>query len=44
MAMLTGKISQGDRNRIWTATLASRAQLSPLLQASLKAVKDGDCQ
>ena len=44
MAMVSGKISKAERNRIWTATLASRAQLSPLLQGALKAVKDGDCQ
>jgi hypothetical protein len=42
-AMLSGKISQEERNRIWATTLAARVELSALLGQAINQAEARDC-
>jgi predicted outer membrane protein len=42
-AMVAGKISEEERNKIWTTTLANRVELSALLGEAITAAKKGKC-
>jgi hypothetical protein len=42
-AMVSGKISQEERNRIWATTLAARVELSALLGQAIKQAEARDC-
>jgi hypothetical protein len=42
-AMVSGKISQAERNRIWATTLAARVELSALLKGAIKRAEAQGC-
>jgi hypothetical protein len=41
--MVAGKISQEERNRVWTTTLAARVELSALLKGAIKRAEAQGC-